>query len=78
MKRFNYLLGQTELFQHFIDIKVSVTGFQAQFPNHPKTNLADAIWSNRIAPKRDRDPEFAAMLAAEEAKKDGKGKKKAM
>lgn len=23
MKRFNYLLGQTELFQHFIDLKVS-------------------------------------------------------
>ena len=22
MKRFNYLLGQTELFQHFIDLKV--------------------------------------------------------
>lgn len=47
MKRFNYLLGQTELFQHFIDIK------------------------------RERDPEFAAMLAAEQAKKDGRGKKKA-
>jgi len=47
MKRFNYLLGQTELFQHFIDIK------------------------------RERDPEFAAMLANEQAKKDGKGKKRA-
>jgi SWI/SNF-related matrix-associated actin-dependent regulator of chromatin subfamily A member 5 len=23
MKRFNYLLGQTELFQHFVDLKVS-------------------------------------------------------
>lgn len=23
MKRFSYLLGQTELFQHFVDIKVS-------------------------------------------------------
>lgn len=23
MKRFTYLLGQTELFQHFIDLKVS-------------------------------------------------------
>lgn len=22
MKRFNYLLGQTELFQHFVDLKV--------------------------------------------------------
>lgn len=25
MKRFNYLLGQTELFQHFIDLKVSLS-----------------------------------------------------
>jgi len=24
MKRFNYLLGQTELFQHFVDLKVSL------------------------------------------------------
>lgn len=24
MKRFNYLLGQTELFQHFVDLKVSI------------------------------------------------------
>jgi len=26
MKRFNYLLGQTELFQHFVDLKVSRGG----------------------------------------------------
>ncbi|WVQ83568.1 hypothetical protein IAT38_005709 [Cryptococcus sp. DSM 104549] len=48
MKRFNYLLGQTELFQHFIDLK------------------------------RQREPEFAAMLDEQLAKQAGaKGKKKA-
>ncbi|KAK4684402.1 hypothetical protein P7C73_g5775, partial [Tremellales sp. Uapishka_1] len=48
MKRFTYLLGQTELFQHFIDLK------------------------------KDRDPEFAAILDEQLAKQSGsKGKKKA-
>ncbi|KAK8861335.1 hypothetical protein IAR55_002154 [Kwoniella newhampshirensis] len=48
MKRFNYLLGQTELFQHFIDLK------------------------------KQREPEFAAMLDEQLAKQGGsKGKKKA-
>lgn len=50
MKRFTYLLGQTELFQHFIDIK------------------------------KDRDPEFAKLLAESQnkanAKKAGKGKRR--
>lgn len=46
LKRFSYLLGQTELFQHFIDIK------------------------------KDRDPEFAALLdesAQQRTKKRGRG-----
>lgn len=47
MKRFQYLLGQTELFQHFVDIK------------------------------KDRDPEFAKMLAEQEAKAAAKKGKKA-
>ncbi|OCF45020.1 transcription activator snf2l1 [Kwoniella heveanensis CBS 569] len=48
IKRFTYLLGQTELFQHFIDLK------------------------------RQREPEFAAMLDDQMAKTGGaKGKKKA-
>ncbi|BEI80198.1 hypothetical protein CcaverHIS002_0107270 [Cutaneotrichosporon cavernicola] len=46
MKRFNYLLGQTELFQHFVDLK------------------------------RQREPEFAAMLD-EQLAKTSKDKKKA-
>ncbi|GMK54535.1 hypothetical protein CspeluHIS016_0111210 [Cutaneotrichosporon spelunceum] len=46
MKRFNYLLGQTELFQHFVDLK------------------------------RQREPEFAAMLD-EQLAKTSNGKKKA-
>ncbi|KAI5450775.1 chromatin remodeling complex Adenosinetriphosphatase [Naganishia albida] len=45
MKRFQYLLGQTELFQHFVDIK------------------------------KNRDPAFAEMLEAQQAKDSGKGKK---
>ncbi|GFZ42856.1 DNA helicase [Saitozyma sp. JCM 24511] len=47
MKRFNYLLGQTELFQHFIDLK------------------------------RQREPEFAAMLDEQMSKTSKKGKSKA-
>ncbi|KAL1410183.1 chromatin remodeling complex Adenosinetriphosphatase [Vanrija albida] len=47
MKRFNYLLGQTELFQHFVDLK------------------------------RQREPEFAAMLDEQLAQTSAKGKKKA-
>lgn len=47
MKRFNYLLGQTELFQHFVDLK------------------------------RQREPEFAAMLDAQLAQKSGSKAKKA-
>ncbi|GHJ85429.1 hypothetical protein NliqN6_1831 [Naganishia liquefaciens] len=47
MKRFSYLLGQTELFQHFVDIK------------------------------KNRDPAFAEMLEAQQAKDSGKGKKAA-
>ncbi|TXT12146.1 uncharacterized protein COLE_02556 [Cutaneotrichosporon oleaginosum] len=46
MKRFNYLLGQTELFQHFVDLK------------------------------KQREPEFAAMLD-EQLAQSSKGKKKA-
>ncbi len=76
MKRFNYLLGQTELFQHFIDIKVRerlvVSPFSSMYP-HPFADSGDVADDLQ----RDRDPEFAAMLAAEQAKKDNKGKKKA-
>ncbi|KAK0527865.1 chromatin remodeling complex Adenosinetriphosphatase [Tilletia horrida] len=46
MKRFGYLLGQTELFQHFIDIK------------------------------KERDPQFAALLAESEEQQQKKGKRK--
>ncbi|KAN0064789.1 chromatin remodeling complex Adenosinetriphosphatase [Thecaphora frezii] len=45
MKRFSYLLGQTELFQHFIDIK------------------------------KDRDPEFAAMLEESQQQNKKKGRR---
>ncbi|KAJ9125389.1 hypothetical protein QFC22_000349 [Naganishia vaughanmartiniae] len=45
MKRFSYLLGQTELFQHFVDIK------------------------------KTRDPAFAELLEAQQAKESVKGKK---
>ncbi|KAJ9128074.1 hypothetical protein QFC24_000365 [Naganishia onofrii] len=45
MKRFSYLLGQTELFQHFVDIK------------------------------KNRDPAFAELLEAQQAKESVKGKK---
>ncbi|CEH18287.1 chromatin remodelling complex atpase chain isw1 [Ceraceosorus bombacis] len=45
MKRFSYLLGQTELFQHFIDIK------------------------------KERDPEFRALLEESQAKRGAKAKK---
>ncbi|KAF7294468.1 hypothetical protein MKEN_01439300 [Mycena kentingensis (nom. inval.)] len=47
-KRYSYLLGQTELFKHFVDIK------------------------------RAKDPEYAALMDAQQPKGKGRGRKKAV
>ncbi|KAF7309662.1 hypothetical protein MIND_00337300 [Mycena indigotica] len=47
-KRYSYLLGQTELFKHFVDIK------------------------------RAKDPEYAALMDAQQPKAKGRGRKKAV
>jgi SWI/SNF-related matrix-associated actin-dependent regulator of chromatin subfamily A member 5 len=62
MKRFTYLLGQTELFQHFIDLKVSSARFHI--------STADTL-------QRKREPEFAAMLDEQITKQSSKKGKKA-
>jgi SWI/SNF-related matrix-associated actin-dependent regulator of chromatin subfamily A member 5 len=64
MKRFSYLLGQTELFQHFVDIKVCF--LHDMFLVIPLTTSL---------PQKNRDPAFAEMLEAQQAKDSGKGKK---
>lgn len=66
MKRFSYLLGQTELFQHFVDIKVSTKWDVAGCGRYNLTS-----WDYQ----KNRDPAFAEMLEAQQAKDSGKGKK---
>lgn len=63
MKRFTYLLGQTELFQHFIDLKVS--------------ERTDVGAMRRADGQKQREPEFAAMLDEQMAKTAKKGKARA-
>lgn len=67
MKRFSYLLGQTELFQHFVDIKVCPLVAPCTLP----------IQLTKFASQKNRDPAFAEMLEAQQAKDSGKGKKAA-
>lgn len=63
MKRYSYLLGQTELFKHFVDMQVCIVYF-----------ISDWL----IAIQRARDPEYAALTDAQERDKPkGRGRKKA-
>ena len=64
MKRYSYLLGQTDLFKHFVDIKVNF--------------LHDSLMLALYIPiyQRARDPEYAALLDAQ-PKPKGRGRKKA-
>lgn len=62
IKRYSYLLGQTDLFKHFVDMKVSI--FAADINDFAK----------RL--QRARDPEYAALLDAQ-PKPKGRGRKKA-
>jgi SWI/SNF-related matrix-associated actin-dependent regulator of chromatin subfamily A member 5 len=65
VKRYSYLLGQTDLFKHFVDIKVKF--------------FRDRLMSAPYIPiyQRARDPEYAALLDAQ-PKPKGRGRKKAM
>ena len=62
VKRYAYLLGQTELFKHFVDIKVFLRYFNAG----PHFNCFI---------QRARDPEYAAIMDAQ-PKPKGRGRKK--
>ena len=62
VKRYAYLLGQTELFKHFVDIKVFLRYFNAV----PHFNCFI---------QRARDPEYAAIMDAQ-PKPKGRGRKK--
>ena len=64
VKRYAYLLGQTELFKHFVNIKVILRCFNAR--PHFKFNLFI---------QRARDPEYAAIMDAQ-PKPKGRGRKK--
>jgi SWI/SNF-related matrix-associated actin-dependent regulator of chromatin subfamily A member 5 len=72
MKRFSYLMGQTELFEHFLEIKVSCSNVVVW--QHTRLILRRVCWMNL---QKERDPEFARMIEEQQAKKDAKGKKKA-
>lgn len=63
MKRYSYLLGQTELFKHFVDIKVSSSALAPS----PANSLA----------QKASDPEYAALMDAQ-PKPKGRGRKKAV
>ena len=62
VKRYAYLLGQTELFKHFVNIKVTLRYFNAA----PRSNMFL---------QRARDPEYAAIMDAQ-PKPKGRGRKK--
>lgn len=67
IKRFSYLLGQTELFRHFCDLKVC--------PSTLCSPSASSLTFDRV--QAQREPEFAAMLAeSEKALSKGKSAKK--
>lgn len=82
MKRFQYLLGQTELFEHFLELKVRFEAWLVVADHDASsTALRTRLTTPRIilVPQKSRDPDFAAMLDAQVAKKQskaGKGKKK--
>lgn len=58
MKRFNYLLGQTELFQHFIDLKVSFParspGSQLMEPRNKESRSSQLCWTKSCRSHRDQ------------------------
>lgn len=72
MKRFSYLMGQTELFEHFLEIKVSCSYVGVSYRS--RFILRRLYFMNL---QKERDPEFARMIEEQQAKKDAKGKKKA-
>jgi hypothetical protein len=45
VKRYSYLLGQTELFKHFVDIKVSLVAVSLtmRFLNHPREHATQSM-----------------------------------
>lgn len=63
VKRYSYLLGQTELFKHFVDIKVCLNFF-----HHVVT---------KGSVQRASEPEYAALMDAQ-PKPKGRGRKKAV
>ena len=64
VKRYSYLLVQTDLFRHFVDVQVRLTPFHAISP-----------FCVYIDFQRARDPEYAAILDAE-PKAKGRGRKR--
>jgi SWI/SNF-related matrix-associated actin-dependent regulator of chromatin subfamily A member 5 len=61
IKRYSYLLGQTDLFRHFVDIKV--------------VNLLILDVASSLFFQRARDPEYAALMDTQ-PKPKGRGRKK--
>ena len=64
VKRYSYLLGQTDLFRHFVDVQVR------------SASLTDPVPILTLDTQRARDSEYAAILD-EEPKAKGRGRKKA-
>jgi SWI/SNF-related matrix-associated actin-dependent regulator of chromatin subfamily A member 5 len=65
VKRYSFLLGQTELFKHFVDIKVRLF--------HPLCPCSPCSYGSH---QRARDPEYAALMDAQPQPKK-RGRKKA-
>jgi SWI/SNF-related matrix-associated actin-dependent regulator of chromatin subfamily A member 5 len=66
VKRYSYLLGQTDLFRHFVDIKVC---------SLLNLNVSLIVSFLLITFQRARDPEYAALMDTQ-PKPKGRGRKK--
>jgi SWI/SNF-related matrix-associated actin-dependent regulator of chromatin subfamily A member 5 len=65
LKRYSYLLGQTDLFRHFVDVQV-----------RPESLLHDvSAFCAHSTFQKSRNPEYAAILDAE-PKAKGRGRKR--
>lgn len=65
VKRYSFLLGQTELFKHFVDIKVCF-----------RSSIYPLVLLISFVLQRARDPEYAALMDAQPQPKK-RGRKKA-